>query len=81
MELNLALIFGFLGMLLILTGFTANQLHRLERDSLLYDSLNLMGSGLLVAYAFSIRGYPFAVLNGVWFLVSLHDLILDLKKK
>ncbi len=74
-------IIGVVGALIILAAFFLNETHRISEDSFVYDGMNLAGSLLLIEYAFVLGSLPFLILNGVWFLVSLRDVITDLKKK
>ncbi|KKU93965.1 MAG: hypothetical protein UY26_C0003G0115 [Candidatus Jorgensenbacteria bacterium GW2011_GWA1_48_13] len=69
---------GSAGAAIILIAFFLNQSHKLDRDSIKFDILNLIGSGLLIAYAILLSSIPFTVLNGIWFLVSLRDIFSDL---
>jgi arginine exporter protein ArgO len=72
---------GIVGMLLVLIGFFGVQSHRMHQDNLSYDILNLVGSILLVIYGIAGAAWPFVVLNGVWALYSLKDVMGDLMKK
>lgn len=71
-------ILGSLGALLILIAFVLVQTHRWKDTSIAYDATNLVGGALLVVYAVLLRAWPFAVLNGIWTLVSLRDTVKDL---
>ena len=42
---------------------------------------NLAGASLLIVYGLIIKGYPFVILNSVWALVSLKDVVKDLSKR
>jgi len=75
------IIIGILGAFLILLAFVLNQIHVWRDDSLVYDLVNFLGAALLVVYGVIIKGWPFAVLNTVWAIVSLRDVILDIKGK
>ena len=70
---------GITGMLCILGGFLLIQTHRVTADSLLYDVLNFAGSGMLVIYGVAGKVWPFVILNGVFALYSLYDVIKDLQ--
>ncbi len=70
------LIFGFIGMCLILFSFLMDQMHKWNSDSRMYDLFNFIGSALMSYYAFFIPSYPFLGLNLIWALVSLKDLII-----
>jgi lipid-A-disaccharide synthase-like uncharacterized protein len=70
---------GTSGAALILITFVLNQSHKLSNDSLIYDALNFIGSGLLLLYAILLSSLPFAILNSVWAIISLRDIFRDLK--
>ncbi len=71
---------GISGAFIILMGFTLNELHKLDRDSIVYDLLNLVGGILLAFYAYILSSTPFLILNVVWAIVALRDVVIDLKK-
>lgn len=73
-------IIGYTGMVLILFAFIMNQIHRWRDDSLKYDVVNAVGATVLIAYSFLIQSIPFLVLNGIWALVSLRDVAVDVEK-
>ena len=72
---------GFSGMFLILFAFIMNQINKWKGDFIIYDAFNSIGSFLLILYAIMISSYPFLILNIVWFVVSIRDVLLDLKKQ
>lgn len=72
---------GSLGALCILIGFIFNQVGKWKPRQFSYDALNLVGSALLIWYALLLHSTPFMILNSVWALVSLRDVIRDLRKK
>ncbi|MEO8218441.1 MAG: hypothetical protein ABI718_15270 [Acidobacteriota bacterium] len=63
------------GAILVLIAFAANQLQRMERESLRYQLLNLIGGTALCIAAVAARQYGFILLEGCWSLVSLWTLI------
>lgn len=73
-------IIGTTGALIILVFFVLNQFRKVDSDSVWYDLANLIGSCLLVAYAYLLSSIPFLILNLVWALVSLRDVFAYLKK-
>jgi len=79
--MDVTTLIGSTGAAIILIAFFLNQTHKLSQDSLKYDVSNLIGSGLLVIYAVLLSSVPFAILNGVWFLVSLRDTFSDSRRK
>ncbi len=76
----ITLLVGLAGMFIILFAFIMNQIHKWKDDFLIYDGFNVFGSLLLIVYAVLINSYPFLILNGVWFAVSIRDVILDMEK-
>ena len=78
--MDTTLIIGTTGATLILLAFIMNQLHYWKGEDLIYDFVNLLGSGLLVVYAIILSSYPFMVLNFVWALVSLRDCVIDIRR-
>ena len=72
---------GVTGAGIILAFFLLNQFQKVSHQTLLYDSANFIGGSLLLVYAFLISSLPFAILNGVWSLVSLRDIVSDIRRK
>ena len=68
-------IIGVIGTSIILLAFILNQFGNWSTDSRSYDLANVIGSGVLLYYAFLLESWPFMVLNGVWLLVSLRDVV------
>ena len=77
----LDLLIGFTGMLLILIAFFLNQTGKWDKEDLVYDFVNFAGALLLVLYAIILSSIPFLLLNLVWAVVSLNDVIKDIKRK
>ncbi len=69
---------GIAGMILVLIGFFMVQSHRWSLDSIKYDIINLIGSLLLVFYSIAGRVWPFVILNGIWAIYSLKDVMGDI---
>jgi len=74
-------IIGLTGMILILFAFLMNQLHKWRDTFFIYDITNAIGSILLIIYSFLINSWPFIILNGVWFIISMRDIFLDIGTK
>lgn len=65
------LLIGLLGMACILSAFLLEEFtRRFGRSNLWFNVLNFVGAVLLGLYAFSLRGWPFVVLNGVWAIAA-----------
>ena len=75
-----AVYIGSTGAGLILLAFVLGQLHKWKDTYFIYDFVNLVGSVLLIWYAILLSSWPFLVLNGVWALVSLRDVVTDLRR-
>ena len=80
------LIIGIAGMVFILVAFILDEFCKhWNQDSIRYNVLNIIGSALLLWYAYSLKGWPFFILNAVWFVVALVKLVKveekDLEKK
>lgn len=74
------IVLGSLGAGIILLAFVLGQMHVWKDTYFSYDLLNAIGSILLIYYAWVGSSWPFLVLNGVWALVSIKDLIADFKR-
>ncbi|MCL9971926.1 MAG: hypothetical protein NBV63_00770 [Candidatus Pacebacteria bacterium] len=71
---------GVVGAGIILVFFVLNQTKVLDIDNFWYDLGNTVGSGLLVYYAVLLGSIPFIILNVVWMLFSLKDVVQSLRK-
>lgn len=69
------ILIGTIGATIILIGFLLNQFGKLDKDDFRYDLINTIGSIFLILYALILSSIPFIILNTVWGLVSLRDLI------
>ncbi|MBI2141481.1 hypothetical protein HYU16_03590 [Candidatus Woesearchaeota archaeon] len=74
---NVTLLAGIAGMTIILILFILSQMKKLSQDSTAYDAANAVGAFMLVYYAFALKAWPFLVLNSVWGLFSLYEVIKD----
>lgn len=78
LSLDLFLGIGIIGMVFILTAFLLNQMNIWTKEMLIYDLCNFLGGLLLVIYAWDGRAWPFLILNVVWTLYSLKDVVRTL---
>ena len=81
MQIDFYMILGIIGMVCILIGFFMIQSHRWTQDDTAYDALNFIGSALLVLYGVVGHAWPFVILNTVWGIYSLKDVIADMERK
>jgi hypothetical protein len=66
---------GIVGMSIILVSFILSQLGKWSTESRSYDIANAIGSATLIGYAYILDSWPFFILNTVWFLVSIRDVL------
>lgn len=78
--IEIANILGIIGAGIILLAFLLNQINKLKNDDFVYDLLNFIGGFLLVIYAIVTGAIPFIILNTVWSVASLRDLIFKDRK-
>ena len=70
---------GFIGVFQILLAYILNISGILEKNSLIFLLLNLIGAGMACYASILLNYVPFIVLEGVWTLVSIIALIKYLK--
>lgn len=74
--MEISLLLGIAGMLLILAAFVMDEFYKKwNQDTLRYNFANLLGSGFLLYYAYALASWPFLILNGVWFVTALVKLV------
>jgi hypothetical protein len=72
MKMELELIIGIIGMFFILVGFVLDEFTKQwTKNSIRYNVINILGSGMLIYYAFTIASWPFVVLNVIWFISAV----------
>ena len=65
-------IVGWIGAIALLVAYALISARRVEGDSTSYQSLNLVGSALLIVNTVYYRAYPSAFLNLVWGAVAVY---------
>ncbi len=65
---------GWLGALLLLTGYALVSTKRMEGDSPTYQILNLLGGACLILNTVYYGAYPSSVVNIVWIGIALYTL-------
>ncbi|GAA1819178.1 hypothetical protein GCM10009682_44760 [Luedemannella flava] len=74
-------IFQIVGALLVLAGFTAAQLGRLNPRSVGYLVVNILGAGVLAVVAALDHDWGFLLLEGTWAIVSTASLLGVLRRE
>ncbi|HLD39923.1 MAG TPA: hypothetical protein VJB13_02175 [Candidatus Nanoarchaeia archaeon] len=70
------LVAGIIGVVCILVAFLLDEFSKVNTKTVPYNLLNIMGSGLLMYYAYALQSWPFVALNAVWLLAA----VVKLKK-
>lgn len=81
MNLVLSIWIGFIGVALLLIAFLLNLLNKIDRNSLVYILLNIIGAGMACLASWMINYLPFVILEGIWTVVSVFALIGFYKKQ
>jgi hypothetical protein len=79
--MNLSDWIGFIGVSILLIAFFLNLSNKLQKDSLSYILMNIIGAGIACFASVMIHYLPFVVLEGSWTIVSIYALINVLRKK
>lgn len=72
----MSLVAGIIGVVCILVAFLLDEFSKVNTKTVPYNLLNIMGSGLLMYYAYALQSWPFVALNAVWLLAA----VVKLKK-
>ena len=72
---------GTLGMILLLGAFLANATGRLPANGVPYHLLNALGAGTLAWYSVQLSVWVFAILESVWALAALGNLLRALARR
>ena len=72
---ELSVILGSIGVLLLLLAFLLNLFKILMQDTKTYAMLNVVGAGLSCYASVLIDYMPFVILEGTWALVALIGLV------
>ena len=66
---------GFTGVALLLAAFFLNLLGVVQKESLVYLLLNLVGAAIACLASVLLKYLPFVILEGCWTLVSAYGLL------
>jgi hypothetical protein len=75
MNLSAVDLIGISGAILVLLAFLQNNRGKWTAETVWYDVLNAVGSGLLLIFAVLTGSIPFVITNAVWTAFSAWDLI------
>jgi len=75
MQLSVNDYIGFAGVCILLIAFLLNLAGKLQKDSLVYILMNIIGAGLACLASYLIHYIPFVVLEGTWTVVSIGALV------
>ena len=67
-------LFGWVGTILYLIAYYLVSIKKVEGDSFLYQSMNIVAGILLVINTFYWRAYPSLGLNAAWIAIGLFTL-------
>lgn len=68
-------------MVFILIAFILDEFYRKwGQNTIKYNLINIIGSGLLIYYAVTLDSWPFILLNSVWFVGATIKLIKIVRK-
>lgn len=68
-------------MVCILLAFILEEfVPEFNQNTISYNLLNIFGAGLLLYYGFTIKGWPFVVLNVIWLGVAAVKLVKIARK-
>jgi len=79
--LNIPVVIGSIGVFLLLVSFFLSLFKILQQDTKIYTTMNIIGAGMSCYASILIGFMPFVVLEGVWAVVALVELIGLLRKK
>ncbi len=72
----MSLIAGIIGVLCILVAFVLDEFYKkINSETVTYNVLNIVGSGLLIYYAYVLESWPFVVLNAAWLSAAVVKLV------
>lgn len=72
---------GFAGVAILLAAFFLNLSNKINKDTVAYLSMNILGAGLACYASVRLKYFPFILLEGCWTLVSIIGLFKIIKSK
>jgi len=72
----MSIIAGIIGVVCILVAFLLDEFYKkVNSETVPYNLLNILGSGSLMYYAYTLESWPFVALNGVWLIAAVVKLV------
>jgi len=78
--MNLNDLIGTIGVGLILLAYFLNMFSLIEKDGIVYFTINIVGAGIACFASVLIHFVPFIILEGAWVVVSSIGLLKSIKK-
>lgn len=72
---------GFIGVTILLIAFLLNLVNKIEKNSLSYLLMNIIGAATACFASILLNYMPFIILEGCWTLVSIYGLIVYVNSK
>ncbi|MEK6900280.1 MAG: hypothetical protein AABX05_04095 [Nanoarchaeota archaeon] len=67
---------GIIGVICILAAFLLDEFYKkVNPGTVIYNLLNIVGSALLMYYAYALKSWPFVALNSIWLSAALVKII------
>lgn len=72
---------GFIGVTILLIAFLLNLVNKIEKNSLSYLLMNIIGAATACFASILLNYMPFIILEGCWTLVSFYGFIVYINSK
>ena len=72
---------GFIGVTILLIAFLLNLVNKIEKNSLSYLLMNIIGAATACFASILLNYMPFIILEGCWTLVSICGFIVYINSK
>ncbi len=72
---------GWIGMILIILAYLLLSSKKLKPNSIVYNSLNLLGGVGIVISAVATKSWPSAILNVIWGIIAIFAIYKKAKTK
>lgn len=72
-------ILGWIGSIILIVAYYQNSRNKMNAQSSIYQSLNVVGSILLIINTMYYGAYPSSLVNIIWVFIGTHYLIKNRK--